>query len=447
MPGSRLFIRIFLWFWVASVALLLTFVATAGSYRPAWGVASRTLLPYAGAKAAQAWESGHEQELIAYLDDLERRTELKAYLVGASANVPEEARAIAGHEFTMRRTRYGVWLVSPARGPSGAAYSFVALVPWRLFTVTEEPLWIPLLSMFVMAGAVCYLLARRLARPATVLRRAARQYAAGDLSARVTDTNVLRHGDEFGELAGEFNAMADQIEKAMENQRRLIGDLSHELGSPLARLRLAVGLARKQLGASAEAPLDRIEREAERLDALTQQVLDLVRAEARSAAAVRKQIRVDELLRGLANDAELEASAKQCHVLIDGVSECEVEADAEMLRSALDNVLRNAVKYTAERTCVELECRGEAGRIRITVRDRGPGVPDDSLPHLFEPFYRVNQARDRKSGGAGLGLSIARHAIEKHGGTIRAINRGGGGLQVEIELPAAIDKTLHFRTS
>jgi two-component system sensor histidine kinase CpxA len=447
MPGSRLFIRIFLWFWGASIALLVTFVVTTGSYRPAWGVASRELLPYAGTQAAEQWEARHEPGLKAYLDNFEQRTQLKAYLVGAGADVPEGARLVAERGISMRRTRYGVWLASRARGPSGQAYSFVVLVPWKLFPITEEPVWIPLLCVFLVAGAVCYLLARRLARPASVLRLAARQYAAGDLAARVTDAAVLRRGDELGELAGEFNAMADQIERAMENQKRLVGDLSHELGAPLARLRLAVGLARKQLGAAAEAPLDRIEREAERLDTLAQQVLDLLRAEARNGVAMMKKVRVDELLRELAGDAELEAATKQCRIVMYGASECEVEADPEMLRSALDNVIRNAVKYTAERTCVELQYRAEPGGIRIEVSDRGPGVPEDSLPHLFEPFYRVNQARDRKTGGAGLGLSIARQAIEKHGGTIRASNRAGGGLQIDIELPAACDKTLHFRTS
>jgi two-component system sensor histidine kinase CpxA len=452
--APRLFVRIFLWFWIATVILLATYTLSAGSLRPAWGVAARELVPYVGARAGDAFESGRSEALREYLDNLERRSQVRAYLLDADGNapleelVPSEAIAVASKVKSNRtlrsaRTRAGVWLAARVVASSGTAYCFVALVPWRLFLVAlpaDSPIWFPAVTLALVAGLIWWWLARRLAMPATVLRAAARRFAAGDLSVRITNARVFHPRDEISDLAHEFNAMADRIENLILTQKRVIGDISHELGSPLARLRLAVGLARKQLGQSAQAPLDRIEKEAERLDGLTQHVLDLMRVDT-APVAPPTRLRVDELVKELVADADLEASAKGCRVSIGTAVVCHAEIYPDLLRSALENVIRNAVKYTAANTSVNVEISpSRAGScVHILVRDHGPGVPEDALPHLFEPFYRVHSARDRQSGGTGLGLSIARQAVERHGGDIRARNLQEGGLEVDIRIEAAIE--------
>src|SRR5262249_19610445 len=254
---------------------------------------------------------------------------LDAYLLDGSGAGPSGVRPPAGAQRLVRklagtdgvgsvRTLPGVWLGTPLPPAAGRWRFFVLYQPWRLFWTapsTGEPVWFPLAAIVLVAGIICLWLARRISLPATLLRQAARAFADGNLSARVTDPQVFRHGDELAELAHDFNVMGEHIEILMAKQRRMIGDISHELGSPLARLRLAVGLARKQLGADAATHLDRIEREAERLDELTQEVLDLVRTESplRDKPA---RVRLDELLQDIVEDANVEAAARGRRVVI-----------------------------------------------------------------------------------------------------------------------------------
>jgi two-component system sensor histidine kinase CpxA len=449
LVAPRLFIRIFLWFWATTMALLATYSLTSGSFRPSWAVVGRELLAHAATRASNELRAGGPEALRACLDDIARDSNLTVYLLDDGAADPSGVRAPTEAQRLVRklartdsaasvRTLSGVWLGTSLPAPAGKWRFFVAFVSWRLFWTapsSEETRWFPLVAIPLVTGIICLWLARRLALPATFLREATRALADGDLSARVTNPAVFRSGDELAELARDFNVMGERMEGLIANQRRIIGDISHELGSPLARLSLAVGLARKQLGPAAAPHLDRIEREAERLDELTQEVLDLVRTE--SAPRNRREpLRLDELVEDIVGDANVEAAALGRRVIIGASVRCVAEVDAELLRRAVENVIRNAVKYTAAGTTVQVEMASAGhGQVRIAVRDCGPGVPAESLPHLFEPFYRVEPGRDRKSGGAGLGLAIARQAIEKHGGAILAHNVPEGGLAVEIDLP------------
>jgi two-component system, OmpR family, sensor histidine kinase CpxA len=232
----------------------------------------------------------------------------------------------------------------------------------------------------------------------------------------------------------------------------LLKDVSHELRSPLARLSVALGLARQRATPEIEGSLNRIELEADRLNQLIQRLLTISRLESGADGLRKSTLSLRELVEQVAHDAEYETPGRGCRVLADPEDEFLVEADPDLLRSAVENVVRNATRYTAEGTTVDvrLERQGsgqsEESEIVVRVLDSGPGVPSDALPKIFEPFYRLDDARNRQTGGAGLGLSIADRAIRLHGGRLRASNRKEGGLEVEIRIPAAVAFALPAHT-
>jgi two-component system sensor histidine kinase CpxA len=450
LTGRHLFLRVFLCFWLATAFLILAYAVASTTLRPVWGLAGRDLLASLGAQAADEFEAEGVLGARTYLADLERRTQRKAYLFTAagdgisgepvSEGVASLARTLSDkRQIGTRYTSRGVLLGAVTKSSSGAPYVLILMVPrgWvRTALSGGAGTWIPLGSTLLIAALIWYCHARQLAMPATTLRAVAREFAAGNLDARVTDRKLMNGVDEFAELAREFNIMAARIEGLIRNQKRLIADVSHELGSPLARLKLAVSLARKRLGCDAQTALDRIERESDRLDELSQQVLSLVRIESPQRSATPTSLQLDEFIRELVSDCDFEAAATSRRVQFTAVTKCAAEVFPDLLRSALENVIRNAIRYTAEKTVVHVELRhSEAdGLANIVVRDHGPGMREACLPYIFEPFYRADFGRDRKSGGAGLGLSIARRAVEAHGGTIQARNFPDGGLVIEIGL-------------
>jgi two-component system sensor histidine kinase CpxA len=236
-----------------------------------------------------------------------------------------------------------------------------------------------------------------------------------------------------GELARTFDRMAGRIETLVSAERRLLLDISHELRSPLARLGVAIELARS--GDDREAALDRIEKESERLNLLVGELLQVTRAEGDPSSRRVEALRLDQLLAELADDAAIEAKARNCSVRWGGAEPTVLQGDPELLRRAIENVIRNAIRYAPPETSVEMALEKINGLARIRVRDYGPGVPEEALPRIFDAFYRVESDRNRAAGGgAGLGLSIARRAIELYRGRIRATN-AHPGLLVELEIP------------
>ena len=226
--------------------------------------------------------------------------------------------------------------------------------------------------------------------------------------------------------------MADRIETLLTAERRLLLDISHELRSPLARLGVAVELARS--GDDLNAALNRIQKESDRLNALVGQLLQVTRAEGDPSSLRHNSVRLDELVQQLVEESTIEAAAHGCELKFQKREPVTVEGDPEMLRRAVENVIRNAIRYAPRESAVEVSLARNNGRAVVDVRDHGPGVPEEALPRLFDAFYRVESDRDRGSGGIGLGLSIARRAIELHKGSIRARN-AQPGLEVEMELP------------
>lgn len=281
--------------------------------------------------------------------------------------------------------------------------------------------------LVLISGIVCLLLARYLTRPIAAFRRAGQSIAAGDLGARV-GTDIARRTDEFGDLARDFDDMAGRVEQLVESQQRLLRDVSHELRSPLARLQAATGLLRQRGGDDPN--LDRIEREIDVLNVLIGQVLGFSRIQSRTSLEAER-VDLTELVRGVVDDATFEGAAHERRIEFAPASRAVVLADPTLLRSALDNVVRNALQYATEVVTVDIGPQASAGSVTIRVQDDGSGVAVADLPHLFDPFF----TGETPQAGAGIGLAIARRVVELHGGTIAASNADGGGLVVTIVVP------------
>lgn len=291
----------------------------------------------------------------------------------------------------------------------------------------------PLLALGLASLGFSALLAWYLARPLRLLRGGFDALASGDLDARVAE-RMGRRRDEVADLGRDFDNMASRLQRLVSAQRRLLHDVSHELRSPLARLQVAIGLARQNPD-NLEHSLQRIEREAGRLDVLVGELLTLSRLEAgQEEGPGDEPVNLLELLSSVVEDAGFEAAGKGCQVVLHGQGDCWVRGRAELLHRAVENIVRNAVKYTAPDSRVDVTLsRPEPGVCVLRVDDHGPGVPDGELDAIFTPFHRSEQ-----SGGVpgyGLGLAIARRAIARHGGRVHAENRAGGGLCIVIQLP------------
>ena len=291
----------------------------------------------------------------------------------------------------------------------------------------------------LLSGLVCFGLAQYLSRPIRKLQLAARQLSQGALDTRVSDS-IGNRRDEIADLGQDFDLMATRLQSLVNNQKQLLSDISHELRSPLARMQLAVGLARKKLGSDVSTEMERIEQETERLDELVGQSLTLSRLDAGAVYAKDDFIDIGELLESIISNCDFEASEQNKKVELNIKQSWTIQANGELLHRALENIIRNAIRYTEINTSVEVNLsQHDKTHLKITISDQGPGVPEDKISGLFEPFVRLSEARDRDSGGYGLGLAIAKRAIEFHKGQITASNKADNGLLVEVILPLADD--------
>ena len=305
--------------------------------------------------------------------------------------------------------------------------------PWD---VLNTPDMRALLFVFALgiSGLVCWWLAHYVSKPVERLQSSVRSLAAGNLDSRVGDEFSRRH-DELGVLARDFDTMADHVRTLIASKESLLRAMSHELRSPLARLRVALSLARR--GSDVAKQFDRIELETERLDVIIGQMLQLSHLRAIEPSLTRVPVDLTTLLTEVVEDARIEATAANKKVEWTPTLSVEIEGDHDLMRSAIENVLRNAVRFTEEGTAVQVSMTRDGGETRIVIDDYGPGVPEPELEKIFEPFHRVAESRDRDSDGTGLGLAITSRIVNLYGGEVRARNRDGGGLSVEIRLPTA----------
>jgi len=273
------------------------------------------------------------------------------------------------------------------------------------------------------------LLAWYFSRPIRALRSAFEAASNGDLAPRFGKRG--RAGDELSDLGRDFDRMSAQLRALMEGQRRLLHDVSHELRSPLARLQAAVGLAHQQPERIASS-LERIERESVRMDKLIGELLTLSRLDASPALARQEQLDLTELADEIAADARFEAGPDAPGIRVEAPGAILVQGDPDLLWSALENVVRNAIRHGGSGGRVDIVLRTEGQDAHVEVLDRGPGIAAEHLSTVFEPFFR---SHPDGVDGHGLGLAIAQRVLAAHGGSIEAANREGGGLRVRICLP------------
>ena len=428
-----LFAKILLWFWftVAVTIVGSAFISAININKDTDENAPvARLVTFQLEEARAAYETGGRPGLQVFLQTLERVYNAHGVLTdqrGRDLLTNQDRSDLIRH--ARRRVLYEILLGSDstvARTSEDGLY-------WFFFIVPRIPVGLWFLQpehLFVLAVGVllCYWLAYHLTRPVRRLQRAVERFGRGDLSAR--SGSVRR--DELGELGRTFDRMADRMETLLAAERRLLLDISHELRSPLARLNVALELARS--GDDLERALNRIGKESDRLNELVGQLLQVTRAEGDPGSLRRDSVQLDELVEQLVDDSSIEAASRGCALKSDTREPATVAGDPELLRRAVENVLRNAIRHSPRDTAVEVKLARANGRVVVDIRDHGPGVPEDALPRLFDAFYRVESDRNRTSGGIGLGLSIARRAIELHKGKIRARN-AGPGLEVELDLP------------
>lgn len=294
---------------------------------------------------------------------------------------------------------------------------------------------IRLTIMIVAISGFCYVLARSLTIPIRRLQKTTQQIAGGDYSVRV-GKSLGKTGNEIADLGRDFDIMVDRTEKVISAQKRLLRDISHELRSPLARMGVALELAKSRLHAEDSSSLKKIELESGRLNELIGQLLTLTRLESGVGLAAVEPVDLTRLLADVVADVDYEAANSSRGVKIVATAEVMMSGSRELLRRAIENIIRNAAQYTADKTQVEVTLSVGHDEAQIQVTDFGPGVPEHDLPHLLEPFYRVAEARERQTGGVGIGLAIAEQAVKAHGGRVIMENCGGGrGLVVTIALP------------
>lgn len=298
-------------------------------------------------------------------------------------------------------------------------------------------LWLSI--VILLSGLVCFALAQYLSRPIRKLQLAAHKLSEGALDTRVS-AEIGNRRDEIADLGQDFDLMASRLQNLVNNQKQLLSDISHELRSPLARMQLAVGLARKKLGSEVPVEMDRIEQETERLNELVGQSLTLSRLDAGAIYVKDDFIDIGELLHSIIHNCDFEASEQNKNVNLTIDQSWTLNANSELLHRALENIIRNAIRYTNINTSVEVHLGKQnddqtKNKLKISIADQGIGVPEDKITRLFEPFVRLSESRNRDTGGYGLGLAIAKRAIEFHNGKISASNKVEGGLLVEVILP------------
>jgi two-component system sensor histidine kinase CpxA len=293
-----------------------------------------------------------------------------------------------------------------------------------------------ILAGAVISALVSFFLARSLTAPLEELRTATRRIASGDLDARVAET-IPQRRDEFGQLGADFNQMADRLQTMQRASRRLLRDVSHELRSPLARLTVALEIARKKGSEAITPELNRIALEGDRLESLVNDVLGLLRETSENSPKQDETLDLSALLSELVEVVNYEVPEGKPGVQWQDPGPVSYVGDRELLWRTMENLLRNALRHTDIDRGVVLKLLADASNLQVhlSVRDFGPGVPEAELEKIFEPFYRVQESRDRNSGGHGIGLSIASAAVGRHGGSIKAENAVDGGLCVNVCLP------------
>ena len=452
-----LFLKIFLWFWLTVILIGVTLVIT-------------TLVLRSNDRAEEGWQTGAsfyltaEAKRAADIFEQEGKPGLERHLArglrkgGYAFFFDENRQEILGSNpppraielvralsdavpFTADFSHGDRFAAQQITAPSGRKYTLVVMIPRlpirSLLAGLGAPAIFSLISVLLVGGALCFWLARHITNPLVRLGQAAGRIADGRLDTRV-DATIRWRRDEIGGLGLSFDLMAERIGFLIDAQQRVLGVVSHELRSPLARLCVALGLLRECSPEEKTEYLDRIELEAEHLDKLIGQLLTLAKIDSGADSSRMETFDLGNLILEVAADGNFEAQGRCCSVKVETMDACMVKGVAENLRRAIENPIRNAIRYTKPNTAVEITM-GRRGTFPgslavIQIRDHGPGVPPGDLKNIFLPFHRVADA-SAIADGAGLGLAITERIVRMHGGRVRATNAKDGGLIFEMELP------------
>jgi two-component system, OmpR family, sensor histidine kinase CpxA len=453
----RLFVKIFLSFWatvvVIGISLVLAFLLQPANVPSKWHAGLADTTHFFGMAAVRAFERGGAPAAVGYIHALSEDAHIHGCVFDGSGNaLAGEACAELGglaarltrgdpSAQDMRRglTRIAVFVT----GSSGRRYIYASELlagPGAAFGMSPEVVLLRAGVAFIVSGLVCYFLTRYLTAPILRLRAVAQLISAGQLGMRAEARLELRR-DEFGDLVRDFNLMASKSENLISSQRQLLYDVSHELRSPLARINVALDLLHRRVGE--DSALRHMETDLQRLNEMITRLLTVAKLDAANALQSRARVNLTELVSNIAVDAEFEAQEKGNRVIVVPEAALVILGDPSLLRSAIENVLRNAMRYTKPGTAVEVILQTTQGtdssEAIIAVRDHGIGVPIDELTNIFKPFYRVTDGRGSESPGAGLGLAITERIVTLHKGRIRATNEPGGGLCVEMVFPRLLE--------
>ncbi len=449
-----LFTKIFLFFWIAQSLTFIISTTLILQHRFARPEQFMDMLGATvtseGAAAADAYEHSGCAGLSRYAGWMHQRL----ILADANAHSACDPQPSDAYRNLLLRANQSPGIVSaengldyawsmPVHSASGRSYLFLVIRP----NLTRKGNWLHDLRHFafpqlpvaiVVCGVTTFFLVLLLTRPIARLRAAARDLASGKLETRVPNPKGevrALGGDEIQGLVHDFNHMAERLQQLVDAQKLLVRDVSHELRSPLARLSVALELAREEAPDAMRSHLQRIEREAERLNLLIGQLLRLSSLESADVSPDTEQFSLNGVLERMLPDAMYEAAQRSCQVALHCTCACLVTGNSELLYRAIENIVRNAVRYTEENSTVDLSLDCSGNTAVLTISDRGPGIPENELQNVFRPFYRVDNARQRDTGGFGVGLAIADRAIRLHRGHVTAQNRPGGGLVISLSLP------------
>lgn len=447
-----LYWKIFVSFWLATILIIFT---------TAWAIshiAQKSSQPvreqmfmdsYANAAVA-TFESGQRSALLKWLNQIGLSRHMSLWLLSSTGEIvgaqdpPENVKKVAENLINDQLSEgiftTGKLIVShEILSTSGKFY--------RLAAVSEKPIsyfvqipWAGLavrltLAIFI-SGLICYLLSMYLTQPLRTLGMAAKSIANGKLYTRVGHFRGHKK-DEIAELSKDFDRMAEQLETLISSKERLLQDISHELRSPLARLNIAIELGKNKTKNLADNEFNRMELESSRLNALISEILDFARLDKSTTDLELTNVNLPELIADIIRDANYESGDKVNRITITRIEPCQLTVDKRLIHRAIENIVRNALHYTPESEQIQISLyhNDSKDRIHLDIKDNGPGVPEDQLEKIFNPFYRVDTSRTKKTGGYGLGLAIASRAITLHCGEIIAKNAEDGGLLVRIILP------------
>lgn len=445
---KKLYWKIFIWFWLA-MCLTIVVIALISS-RVTQNSANEeedqhTFISSVSAAAIIMINSGNQKQLREWKQYLQEHYGIQLILLPLSTPTTD----LENHDFIhiinkVQRTDFSLHEVTtppfvisqPFATAEGLRYRLIAKLPDDVFEhyrFNRGNIIFRFIAAILISGFICYLLSLYLLRPIRVLQRAARKLGQGELQTRVHNTLGQRK-DEIGELANDFDEMATRLESLIHSKQQLLQDISHELRSPLARLSVALEIA-KDKSPHITKELSRIANETEKLNELIRQILSLASLDAESSHIMCEEIDLVELVKSIVSDANYEMQQYACPIIFIAPQSCQVVVNYTLLRSAIENIIRNALRYTPADQSIRVLLNVLDDKVNIIIEDYGSGIPEEKLAQVFDPFFRVDDSRTQGTGGFGLGLAIAKRAILLHHGSVLAENLASGGLRVVLTLP------------